>query len=325
MAKEWDFELVAGPVGGTTEGPAWDGRALLFSNIAQDRILRYDPVTGETTVKFSDTNRNNGNMIDSRGNFFGCRAGDHCIALYKPDGTVVMLPNRLDGKRHNRPNDLAIDRFGRIWFTDSAGRGLDPNEFELDHQSVLRLDPDPDAEGGYTLKRMTFDTDFPNGILLSKDERTLYVAQSGYSLEVRRELRAYPLRDDDTLGDYRTLFTFGQDKLNRDRGVYGVHRGIDGMVLTTDGNIIACTGWREAGPGPMIYVFSPTGRVLETHPVPVDRPTNITFGGPDLSDLYITSSGYRDETGGCLFRVRNSGHRGWLPYGEVLGTSEPRG
>lgn len=322
---EWNFELVAGPLGGTTEGPAWAGEALLFSNIPRDRIMRFDPKTGECTEHFTGTARNNGNMIDSRGNFFGCRSGDHCIARYEPDGTVVKLPNRLDGKRHNRPNDLAIDRFGRIWFTDSAGRGLDPKEFELDHESVLRLDPDPHAEGGYTLRRMTFDLHFPNGILLSKDERTLYVSQSGYSREIRRELRAYPLQADDSLGAYQTLFTFGQDDLNKERGVYGVHRGIDGMVLTTDGNIIACTGWREAGPGPMIYVFSPTGRVLETHPFPVDRPTNVTFGGLDLRDLYFTSSGYRTKTGGCLFRVRGSGHQGWLPYGEVLGTSEARG
>jgi gluconolactonase len=80
------------------------------------------------------------------------------------------------------------------------------------------------------------------------------------------------------------------------------------MCLDTDGNIIACAGWREAGPGPMIYVFAPSGRVLATHPVPVDRPTNCTFGDTDLSTLYVTTGG------GHLFRVRNTGHRGWLLY-----------
>ena len=98
-----------------------------------------------------------------------------------------------------------------------------------------------------------------------------------------RELRAYPLQDDDTLGVYAVLHTFGQDTR--------VHRGIDGMCLDTDGNIIATAGWRAAGPGPMIYVFAPSGRVLETHPVPVDMPSNCTFGDADLSTLYVTTSG----------------------------------
>jgi gluconolactonase len=146
---------------------------------------------------------------------------------------------------------------------------------------------------------MTFDTTSPNGILFSQDEQTLYVAQSDY--DGVRELRAYPLRDDDTLGAYNVLHQFGQD-------ARGVHRGVDGMCLDTEGNIIACAGWREAGPGPMIYVFAPSGRVLETHPVPVDRPTNCTFGDRDLRTLYVTTGG------GYLFRVGNTGRRGWLLY-----------
>jgi gluconolactonase len=80
------------------------------------------------------------------------------------------------------------------------------------------------------------------------------------------------------------------------------------MVLDTGGNIIACAGHRESGPGPMIYVFAPSGRVLETHPVPVDHPTNCTFGDADLGTLYVTTGG------GHLFRVRNTGRRGWLSY-----------
>ena len=97
------------------------------------------------------------------------------------------------------------------------------------------------------------------------------------------------------------LHRFGED-------FRGVHRGLDGMCLDTEGNLIACGGWRQAGPGPLIHVFSPSGRILETHPVPVDRPTNCTFGDPDLGTLYVTTGG------GHLFRVRNTGRRGWLSY-----------
>lgn len=293
----WEFELIAGPYGGTTEGPAWDGQALLFTNIPNNRIMRYDPKTGEVTEYRTGTEGTNGLMFDAQGRLYGCCSGGHCIARFEPDGTMTKLPNRLDGRRHNRPNDLAIDRKGRIWFTDPFGRGRSAEERELDHASVLRLTPRGD--GDWLLERMTYDTTSPNGILLSQDERTLYVIQSDY--DGVRDLRAYPLQDDDTLGRPLVLHRFGED-------FRGVHRGLDGMVLDTEGNIIACGGWREAGPGPMVYVFAPSGRVLETHPTPVDRPTNCTFGDPDLSTLYVTTGG------GHLFRVRGTGRRGWLLY-----------
>jgi gluconolactonase len=205
----------------------------------------------------------------------------------------------LDGKRHNRPNDLAIDRKGRIWFTDPNGQ-LPPEDLELDHASVLRLDPDPEAEGGWTLHRMTYDTFAPNGILLSQDERTLYVVQSNY--QGTRDLRAYPLLDDDSLGRSTVLHAFGED-------YRGVHRGLDGMCLDTEGNIIAAGGWQQAGPGPLIHVFAPSGRIIETHPVPVDWPTNCAFGGPALDTLYVTTHD------GHLFRVNDTaGRRGWILY-----------
>lgn len=296
---EWNFELVAGPYGGTTEGPAWDGQALLFTHIPGNRIMRFDPRSNACTEFRTGTHRTNGLMFDAEGRLYGCMAAKYCIARFEPDGRVTQLPNILDGCRTNRCNDLAIDRKRRIWFTDPFGRNNPVEERQLDHASVLRLDPQPD--GGWTLQRMTHDTTSPNGILFSQDERTLYVAQSGYSTTWVRELRAYPLQDDDTLGAYTLLHTFGQDG-------HGVQRGVDGMVLDTDGNIIACAGHRESGPGPMIYVFAPSGRVLETHPLPVDHPTNCTFGDADLGTLYVTTGG------GHLFRVRNTGRRGWLSY-----------
>jgi gluconolactonase len=79
------------------------------------------------------------------------------------------------------------------------------------------------------------------------------------------------------------------------------------MCLDTEGNIVATAGYRESGPGPMIYVFSPTGEVLETHPMPEDRPTNCTFGGPDLTTLYVTTGG------GHLFQTRTE-RQGRLLY-----------
>ena len=295
--SDWTFELIAGPYGGTTEGPAWDGQALLFTHIPGNRIMRYDPQTGTCAEFRTGTQSTNGLMFDTQGCLYGCQSGNHCIVRFNPDGTMTPLPNQLQGRRHNRPNDLAIDSKGRIWFTDPFGRGRPQEERELDHASVLRLDPQPN--GTWDLKRVSFDTTSPNGILLSQDERTLYVAQSDY--DGVRELRAYPLQQDETLGAYSVLHTFGKD-------ARGVQRGVDGMCLDGNGHIVACAGWEESGPGPMIYVFAPSGRVLETHPVPADRPTNCTFGDADLGTLYVTTGG------GHLFRVRDTGRRGWLLY-----------
>ena len=293
----WNFELVAGPYGGTTEGPVWDGRALLFTNIPNDRILRYDPQTGETSEYFAGTSRTNGLCYDSEGNLYGCQSGGRRIVRFEKDGTTITsLPHQLEGKRHNNPNDLAVDKQGRIWFTDpfngSAG------DQELDHMSVLRLDP----KGGdqWELKRATFDVSRPNGVLISRDQKTLYVAQSDYSEDQPRELRAYPINDDGTLGEYKTLHAFGIDH-------QGVQRSVDGMTLDADGNIVVCAGWEASGPGPMIYVFAPSGRILETHPMRVDRPTNCCFGDADMRSLYVTTGG------GHLFRARTN-RTGWITW-----------
>jgi len=301
MAMDWTFELLLEPRGiPLTEGPVWDGECLLFTHIHASAILRLDPASGAVSVWRSGTNRTNGLAFDSEGRLFGCCSGGRAVLRFDPDGTDTLITDRIDGRRLNTPNDLAIDRQGRIWFSNpiNAGNWDATEQTELPDQSVLRCDPQPD--GSYTTTRVTFDTTMPNGVLLSHDQRTLYVAESGYAKGVPRELRAYPIRDDGSLGTFTTLFTWGED-------ARGVHRGIDGMCLDRDGNIVATAGWEVAGPGPMIHVFSPTGRVLETHPVPAIRPTNCAFGGPDMSTLFVTT------TEGHLLRAR-TGRTGGAIY-----------
>ena len=85
----WEFELLAGPYGGTTEGPAWDGQALLFTHIPGNRILRYDPQTGACTEYRTETNATNGLMFDAGGHLYGCQSGDHRIARFETDGTIT--------------------------------------------------------------------------------------------------------------------------------------------------------------------------------------------------------------------------------------------
>jgi gluconolactonase len=278
---EWRFEQIA-RMEGLTEGPAWDGTGLLFTEIARSLIWRYDPAAGECRQFRSGTNEANGLMLDRGGRLYACEGGGRRIVRYEPDGRTTVIVDRFESRRLNSPNDLAIDRQGRIWFTDPR-YGDFRADMELDHESVFRVDPI--GEDQWVIHRATFDTTRPNGLLVSPDQRTLYVAQSEYGVDRKRELRAYPIRQDGSLGPYQVLHNFYP------------HRGIDGMCLDREGNLIATAGWQESGPGPMIYVFAPNGRALETHPVPTDRPTNCTFGGPELSELYVTTAT------GHVFRV----------------------
>ena len=276
----WDFIPVNGPFGGTTEGPVWDGSGLIFSHIPSSRIYRFDPSTNRSKLYRDQTNHANGLALGSDGRLYACEGGARRVVMYDGEDTVV-LANDFEGSKFNIPNDLAIDSAGRIWFTDPYYQGaggpwsLDESNRELDYQAVYRIDSNKE---GFSTARVISDTTKPNGILFSSDFTEVYIAQSSYQPEEKRELRAYPVNEDDTVGEFKVLHDFGP------------HRGIDGMVLDVEGNIIAAAGFNESGPGPIVYVFSPNGEIIEEHPVPFDRPTNCTFGGADLSTLYVTNS-----------------------------------
>jgi gluconolactonase len=285
----WEFERVAGPFD-FTEGPAWDGQVLLFTDIPKNRILRYDPITGKCEEFRTGTNEANGLIFDADGRLYGCEGGGRRVVRYNEDGSTTVVADQFEGSRLNSPNDLAFDSKGRLWFTDPRYSD-DVADLELGHESVWRLDPQTD--GSWEMVRVTHDTTKPNGLLVSPDGGTLYVAQSDYGDEKKRELRSYAIRADGTLGECDVLHNFYP------------HRGIDGMSWDSDGNIVATAGWELSGPGSMIYVFAPNGRVLETHPLEA-RPSNCTFGDSDLRTLYVTA-------GGALYRARTD-RKGWLVY-----------
>ncbi len=289
----WSFESLA-KFQGLTEGPVWTGDSLLFTNIPNHLILRFDPATQQVQEHFTDTNASNGLMLDRAGNLYACEGSGRRIVRYRSDGTRETLCSHHGPNRLNSPNDLAVDRQARVWFTDPR-YGDDRSDMELDHESVYRLTPQ--KSGPWHCERMTFDTTAPNGLLLAPDETILYVAESKYGEDEKRELRAYPIRADGKLGKPDILHNFYP------------HRGIDGMCLDHEGNIVATAGWELSGPGGMIYVFAPNGRVLETHPLPCDRPTNCTFGGNNLDELYVTS------IGGDLLWAKTH-RKGYLPYAD---------
>ena len=293
----WKFEKVAGPYKGPNSGLVWDGGGMLFSLVEEGRIMRYDPKTKKTGEFRNYTNRITGLGFGPKGELYGGQEGGRRVIEFMPDGSARPLGTRIDGRIHNFPNDLVVDSKGRIWFADphSTIYAFGPQIFpQLDHASVLRLERD--ERRAWTIKRITFDTAAPRAVLLSADEKTLYVAE-GDNKSASRELRAYPVKEDGGVGPYRVLQVFGSDH-------QGPHRGIEGMCLDSDGNIVACAGSKASGSGPMVYVISPTGAVLESHPLPGDLPVKCAFGDGDLSSVYVTTGE------GLLYRARSTGRRG---------------
>ena len=291
----WKFDKAAGPYKGATGGIAWDGKALFFSAVGEERVLRFDPKKNTTTEFRKWTYRINGLAAGPNGELYGAQEAGRRVVQFLPGGITTPAGMQLDGKYHNFPCDLVVDRQGRVWFSDpyhplpAAGPQMFPL---LEHQSVLRMKD----ERGWSMQRMTNDTVGPRAIALSPDEKTLYVADGDTGAK-QRELRAYPIEADGTLAAYRVLHTFGADHR-------GAHRGIEGMCVDSDGNIIACAGWARSGPGPLIYVFAPSGAIIETHPAPADMPMRIAFGDANLASLYLTAAD------GNLYRARNIGRRG---------------
>ena len=293
MNDSWEWELIA-KHDSLTEGPTWDGNALLYNECYAATTYRWDPKTGESEVWRTDTNQANGTKFDRSGRLFACEGGGNRVVEIdptNPNSDATVIADNLDGAMLNMPNDLDVDGQGRIYFSD-PNYSAQPNN--LPHESVYLAAHS--FGGNWTTKRVTLDTNRPNGVLLSADQSILYVAESPVNKSLRRQLRAYPVNSDGTLGDGTVLFDFGDG------------RGIDGMALTTDGQIIATAGEPTAGAGSAIYVFEPSGLVRATHRTPADSPTNCTFGGPGLDVLFVTFAT------GHVYRVKNTGMVGHLAY-----------
>jgi gluconolactonase len=226
------------------------------------------------------------------GELYGAQEGGRRLVEFTSDGRLVAVDAKLDGEFHNQPCDLVVDRQQRIWFADPRhaiipfGPAIFPY---LDHASVLRLARND--RRAWVATRITYDTQSPRAVLLSPDETTLYVADGEPRPEHRRELRAYPVGADGSVGQARVLHTFGVDHR-------GPHRGVEGMCLDREGNIVACAGWQRSGPGPLIQVLSPQGVVIASHPFPADLPNRCCFGGAALDTLYVTTGG------GALYRAK---------------------
>src|SRR5499426_2225061 len=219
----WEFERVAGPFEGSAGGVIWDSTRgqVLFSTVDEGRLLWLDHA-GKAMSEFRRyANRVNGLARGPNGEIYGAQEGGRRLVEFTRDGRTLAVDALLDGKYHNQPSDLVLDRAHRIIFTDPHHPVIPfgPQIFPLlDHQSVLRLERN--ERRAWTAVRLTTDTVSPRAVLLSGDEKTLYVADGEPRAEHRRELRAYPVRDDGSLGPCTVMHTFGDD-------VRGPHRGVE--------------------------------------------------------------------------------------------------
>jgi gluconolactonase len=253
------------------EGPAADADGnVYFSDCPNNRILVYRPDSGKTDVWKDPSGRANGMNFDAEGRLVVCcdgkDGGARAVQRYEPDGTVTTMASHYDGKLLNAPNDLCFDREGRIYFTDP--RYGFKEDLEQDCMAVYRLDLDG------SLTRVIDDLETPNGILITPDNKTLYLVDHNPEPGGARTLVAYDL---DQAGNWQQRAVFHN---------FGDGYGGDGMVLDVQGNIYLTAGEDEkAG----IYIFSPEGEQIGFIPVP-ETPGNCTFGGPDLSILYIAAS-----------------------------------
>lgn len=260
-----------------TEGGALDrDGTILFSDIG-NRIMRFNPATKAVTVFREPSGRANGLIFDPRGQLIAAEGGSRRVSFTKSDGTVHTLADRYQGKRFNSPNDVAVDRQGRVYFSDPRYGGNEPRD--LDFEGVFRIDPDG------SVHRLETTALKPNGLVVSPDGKTLYVSDSG---PTRQLLLALDLDETGKVSHPRVLHDF--------RG----SRGIDGMTATADGRIVGAAG---SGANGGAYVFSPIGKRLAIISVP-EPPTNVEFGGPDRKTLYITA-------GKSLYRIATNmtGHQ----------------
>ncbi|MBM3477406.1 MAG: SMP-30/gluconolactonase/LRE family protein, partial [Armatimonadetes bacterium] len=217
------------------------------------------------SVFLKPSGKSNGLMFDRDGTLIACRHRERNVARITPEGQVTVIAGSYEGRKLNSPNDCSIAADGAIYFTDPH-YGLEGRPQEQPCEGVYRLAPDG------KLTRVIDDMTRPNGLFISPDDKTLYVADSQDC-----KLRAYTLQADGAATD-------GRDFIDMHVAADGVP---DGMSMDAEGNLY-CTG------GGGVWVITPEGKHLGTIPVP-EVPANCTFGGPDNNVLYITarSSVYR--------------------------------
>jgi gluconolactonase len=275
-----------------TEGPAADADGnLFFTDSPRNLVLVLRP-SGKVETWDSKSGDANGMRFDARGRLVACcgEGGARAVIRYDKDGKKEVLADRYNGKRLTAPNDLCFDSQGRVYFTDPC-YGKRPKDGQ-EKYAVYRIEAEEGEPVRNKVTRVIDDVDTPNGIALSPDGKTLYVADSAARKDGPHTLVAYDVRPDGACKRRAVLHDFKES------------RGIDGMVVDTAGNIYATA---ESGERTGVYIFSPVGKQLGFLRTP-ETATNCTFGDRDRKTLYITA-------GTSVYKVRlnATGHHGRVP------------
>jgi gluconolactonase len=252
------------------EGPVWfgDGRYLLWSDIPNDRILRWDEATQAVSVFRQPSGRANGHTRDRQGRLISCEHLHRRVTRTEYDGAITVLIDRYQGRRLNSPNDVVVKSDGSIWFTDPPFGLLSDYEGERAPSElpacIYRLDPSGQANV------VADDVAGPNGLCFSPDEQILYVVESRG--EPTRKIRAFDVVDGHTLVRNRVLVDAGPGTP-------------DGMRCDEDGNIWA--GWGMGDPAlDGVMVFNPHGTPIGRIALP-ERCANVCFGGRYRNRLFM--------------------------------------
>lgn len=252
------------------EGPVWfgDANCLLFSDIPNDRIMRWSPDTGISTYR-SPSNFSNGHTRDLQGRLVSCEHGARRVTRTEYDGTISVIANGFDGKRLNSPNDVVVKSDGSIWFTDPHYGIMTNYEGHKSEQelpcNLYRVDPDSGE-----MQVMVGDGNCPNGLAFSPDETRLYMADTGRMFsDDKKHIRAFDVSGDSTLsgGDVFHVVDTGAS---------------DGLRVDTEGYI-----WSSAGDG--VHCISPDGDLVGKILVP-ELVSNVCFGGRARQQLFITAT-----------------------------------
>lgn len=256
------------------EGPAWfaAGRYLLWSDIPNDRMLRWDETDGSVSVFRQPAMNTNGHTVDLQGRLVSCEHRGRCVSRTGHDGRRVVLADRFDGKRFNSPNDVVVKSDGSIWFSDPS-YGIDSDyegdaaPSELGECCVYRIDGDSGA-----VTRVATGFVQPNGLAFSPDERWLYVADTGatHLADGPRHIRRFRVQDGG-----RSL-AGGEVWAECGRGLF------DGFRIDARGNV-----WTSAGDG--VHCYAEDGALLGKVLVP-EVVANVCFGGPKRNRLFICAT-----------------------------------
>ena len=258
-----------------SEGPVWfgDGRYLLWSDIPNNRMLKWEEETGAVSVFRKPSNYSNGNTRDRQGRLLTCEHESRRVTRTEYDGSITTIASHFEGKRLNSPNDIVCKSDGSIWFTDPPFGLLGFYEGQLAEQelptNVYRWEANSEE-----LSLVADDIERPNGLAFSPDESQLYVVEAGVKPRV---IRAYDVVDQGKrLANKRVLVTAEENGTP------------DGLRVDVDGNL--WVGWgmgTEELDG--VAIFNPDGKLIGRINLP-ERCANLCFGGRNRNRLFMCGS-----------------------------------